>query len=58
MVANNWVFISEPVVSFLLFTTLFEWINCLYFHMKKKDRPTQEEISDQVIVPLLSSHDA
>ena len=58
MVANNWVFISELVVSSLLFTILSKWINCLYFHIKKKNRPTQEKISDQVIIPLLNSYDA
>jgi hypothetical protein len=58
MLTNGWVFISEPVVAFALFTTISEWIDCLYCHMTKSERPTQEEIIDQIIVSYVSSRKA
>jgi hypothetical protein len=40
MLTNSWVFISEPVVAFALFITISKWIDCLYCHMTKSERPT------------------
>jgi hypothetical protein len=39
-----------------LFITLSEWIDCLYYYIKKTERLTPKEIRDQIIVPFLSSH--